>query len=94
MQNLKTIDALPEAFDREIVFDPRPAPPALGLAQDTLAEVPSPALALQQRLFAELTAEDADDDGRRWSPRATMMFCGAVSLTLWGAIALAISAFH
>jgi hypothetical protein len=94
MQNLKTIDVtLPEAFEREIVFDPRPTP-SLGLAKDSLAEVPSPALALQQRLFAELTAEDADDDGQRWSPRATMMFCGAVSLTLWGAIALAISAFH
>jgi len=94
MQTLKRVDvAAPETFEGEPGLEPRSAR-MLGLAQDASRDVPSPALALQQRLFEELTADEADDDGRRWSPRATMLFCGVVSLTLWGAIALAASAFH
>ena len=96
MQNLKRIDIETlEPFEAQVTIPPR-AGPSLGLADGATAEISSPALALQQRLLDQLNAEaEADaDDGRRWSPRATMLFCGAASLGVWGVIALAVAAFR
>jgi hypothetical protein len=94
MQNLKRIDVAPlETLETQAPATPRPST-QVGLADGSQADIPSPALALQQRLLEQLNAEAAEDDGHRWSPRATMLFCGAVSLAAWGAIALAIAAFR
>jgi hypothetical protein len=96
MQNLQRIDV-----DSARLIDPESdtllnLKPTLGLAGGAHAEIPSPARVLQQRLIDHLDAEgvDLDDDGRRWAPRTTLLFCGGVSLALWGAIALGIAAFH
>jgi hypothetical protein len=63
-------------------------------AQPNGADV-SPALALQERLAAQLAAQPvADDDGKRWSPRATLSLAGGASLLIWGAVALAIAALR
>ncbi|HEX4181219.1 MAG TPA: hypothetical protein VHY32_10550 [Caulobacteraceae bacterium] len=94
MQTLKQIDATSlEPFQPQVYPAPRSAP-SVGLADGSESDIPSPALALQQRLLNELNAEADIDDGVRWSPRATMLFCGAGSLAAWGVIALAIAAFH
>lgn len=52
----------------------------------------SPARALQERLAEEWRPIETHDDGRRWSPRATLALGGGLSLLLWGAIGLAIAA--
>jgi hypothetical protein len=54
----------------------------------------SPALALQGRLASQLAAQRSDDDGKRWSPRASLGLAGGASVLIWGAIALAISALR
>jgi hypothetical protein len=54
------------------------------------AEVPSPAIAIQQELDRQLrTQAGAAADANRWSPRATLAFSTSVSLALWAAIAAA-----
>lgn len=95
MQNLKRVDVdAASAYAPESSFAPTIPPTALGLVNGSQAQVASPALALQQRLLDELNAEAALDDGRRWSPRAMLLFCSAASLGLWGVIALAVAAFR
>jgi len=96
MQNLKRIDA--DSVDQvgpDFETQTNLAPP-LGLVDNSHSEVASPARVLQQRLVDHLNAEgvDLEDDGRRWAPRTTLLFCGGVSLALWGAIAVGIAAFH
>jgi hypothetical protein len=94
MQTLRKfdVDALdPREPDGDTLLNLKPI---LGLAGDAHAEALSPARVLQQRLLAEMAAEAEDDDGVRWSPRATMLFVCGVSLALWGAIALVVAAFH
>lgn len=96
MQNLKRIEIdSADLVELEPEVQPSPAP-KLGLVDGSYLEVASPARVLQQRLVDHLNAEgvDLDDDGRRWAPRTTLLFCGGVSLALWGAIALGIAAFH
>jgi hypothetical protein len=95
MQNLKRVDVdSAVAFEAEAAFAPTLPPMKLSLADGPQAQAASPALALQQRLLNELNAEAADDDGVRWSPRATLLFCIGASACLWGVIALAIAAFR
>ena len=92
MQNLKRID-----LDEPSAVGPESETqlsPALGLADGSHSDIPSPARALQQRLLDEMNAEALDDDGRRWAPRTTLLVCSAASLALWGAIALGIAAFR
>ena len=48
--------------------------------------------ALQTRLADDWTDPAAQVAQRRWSPRATLMFAGAVSLALWSVIGLATTA--
>jgi len=96
MQNLKKVDAGspdPADSESETLLS---LSPTLGLADGSHSDIPSPARALQQRLLDDLTAEgvDLDDDGRRWAPRTTLLFCGGVSLALWGAVAFGIAAFR
>ena len=96
MQTLRKFDV--DAFD-EVAYEADPAPAAqvigsLALAGDAHAGVASPARVLQQRLLEELAAEADDDDGVRWAPRTTLLFCGGVSFALWGLIALGFAAFH
>ena len=94
MQNLKRVDVdAASAYAPESSFAAT-IPPTVGLINGSQAQVASPALALQQRLLDELNAEAVDDDGRRWSPRAMLLFCSAASLGLWGVIALAVAAFR
>lgn len=94
MQNLKRIDVdslevfSPES-DTQLTFAP-----VLGLAGGAHAEVSSPARILQQRLLEEMQAEAADDDGVRWSPRRTLLFSVAASMSLWAVIALGVAALH
>jgi hypothetical protein len=92
MQTLRKIDV--EAFDRIGPEADTQLQLPLAVVGDSHAEIPSPARALQQRLLEDLAAEAGDDDGRRWAPRTTLLFCGGISLALWGAIALAIAAFR
>jgi hypothetical protein len=95
MQNVMRVDVNSAlAYEPETAFAPTLPPSPLSLADGSQGDVASPALALQQRLLDELNAEAADDDGVRWSPRATLLFCTAVSAGLWGVIALAITAFR
>ena len=96
MQNLKRVQIDPvDLVELESEVRPSPAP-KLGLVDGSYLEVASPARVLQQRLVDHLNAEgvDIDDDGRRWAPRTTLLFCGGISLALWGAIAVGIAAFH
>jgi hypothetical protein len=94
MQPLKRSESTPaETFEPQAAEESQ-ASRNLGVANGSQSEVPSPALALQQRLLDELNAEGFDDDGERWSPRATLLFCSAASLVLWGAIALGVAAFR
>jgi len=96
MQNLKRIEVdSVDLVEPESETQLSPAP-ALGLVDGSHFEVASPARVLQQRLVDHLNAEgvDIDDDGRRWAPRTTLLFCGGISLALWGAIAVGIAAFH
>ena len=51
----------------------------------------SPARTVQERLAEDYRLVTDPDDGRRWSPRATLAFSGGMSLALWAAIALALS---
>jgi hypothetical protein len=94
MQNLKRIevDSLevfsPES-DAQLTF-----PPVLGLAGGAHADVSSPARILQQRLLEEMQAEAAEDDGQRWSPRMTLLFCSGVSMAIWGVVALGVAVLH
>ncbi len=94
MQNLKRIDV--DSADLVGSGSQPNLAPTLGLVDHSHSEVASPARVLQQRLMDHLNAEgvDIDDDGRRWAPRTTLLFCGGVSLALWGAIAVGIAAFH
>ncbi|HTX51223.1 MAG TPA: hypothetical protein VME40_17750 [Caulobacteraceae bacterium] len=46
----------------------------------------SPALELQSQLGDAFTEQSTPDDGRRWSPRATILLGGGGALTLWLAI--------
>jgi hypothetical protein len=94
MQPLKRSDSVPAELFEPKAAEESPASPSLGVANGSQPKVPSPALALQQRLLDQLNAEDFDDDGEKWSPRATLLFCSAASLVLWGAIALAVAAFR
>jgi len=96
MQNLKRIEVdSADLVEPESDVQRSPAP-TLGLVDLSHFEVASPARVLQQRLVDHLNAEgvDIDDDGRRWAPRTTLLFCGVISLALWGVIAVAIAAFH
>jgi hypothetical protein len=96
MQNLKRIDVDSADLAGSESEAQVNLAPALGLVDNSHSEVASPARVLQQRLIDHLSAEgvDLDDDGRRWAPRTTLLFCGGVSLALWGAIAVGIAAFH
>jgi hypothetical protein len=47
----------------------------------------SPARSMQEQASEERRA-DADEAHRRWTPRATLAFCGGISLILWGALVL------
>lgn len=94
MQTLKrfdidVLDPVEPAADAQPIFTP-----PVALADAFRPDVPSPARALQQRLLDEMKAEAMDDDGVRWAPRTTLLFCGGVSLALWGVIALGVAAFH
>ena len=51
---------------------------------------PSPATALLDKVRVSLNPLEAEDDGRRWAPRATLLFGGAISMALWTAIAAAV----
>jgi hypothetical protein len=82
----KSAAALPEAIEIERGQWPRPSPP-IGLADESSLDIPSPARVLQQRLIDDLNDEAIEDDGRRWAPGVTLLFCAGVSLVLWGAIA-------
>ena len=94
MQNLKKADATsPYEVGSETQLDLRPAP-ALGLADGSQPDVPSPARTLQQRLADDLTAEAADGDGVRWAPRTTLLFSIGASLAIWVAVAVGIAAFR
>jgi len=53
------------------------------------ADVPSPAIAIQQELNRQLQAQPGAAEAGRWSPRATLLFSTSVSLGLWAAIAAA-----
>lgn len=56
-------------------------------------QTPSPALVLQERLSDAWSAPPlAEATERRWSPRATLILGGGISLGLWAAIAAAIAA--
>ncbi|HEX4181988.1 MAG TPA: hypothetical protein VHY34_01885 [Caulobacteraceae bacterium] len=93
MQPLKRSDSTPAEMFEPKAAEESQASRNLGVANGSQSEVPSPALALQQRLLDQLNAEEFDD-GERWSPRATLLFCSAASLVLWGAIALGVAAFR
>jgi hypothetical protein len=43
----------------------------------------SPALGLQSRLGDAFAAQPDADAGRRWSPRATLLFSGGLALIFW-----------
>ena len=92
MQTLRKFDL--DAFDDLPREADIPAVAPLTLAGEAHAEVLSPARVLQQRLLEELAAEAGDDDGKRWAPRTTLLFCGGVSFALWGLIALGFAAFR
>jgi hypothetical protein len=66
------------------------APDYPRVAQDFDEGSPSPATALLDKVRVSLNPLDVEDDGRRWAPRATLLFGGAVSIALWTAIAAAI----
>jgi hypothetical protein len=53
------------------------------------AEVPSPAIAIQQELDRQLRAQAGGAEPARWSTRSTLVFSASVSLALWAAIAAA-----
>lgn len=92
MQTLRKIDV--EAFDRIGSEADTQLQLPLTVVGASHADIPSPARALQQRLLEDLAAEAGDDDGQRWAPRTTLLFCGGVSLALWGVVALGIALFH
>jgi len=90
MPQAKRKKTLPEANSTPAVeLEIRDAATA-ALSRD--ANVTSPARALQERLAEEWRPVETNDDGRRWSPRATLALSGGISLLLWGAIGLAIAA--
>ncbi len=96
MQTLRKIDTdapLPSGPESETQLQLQPAP-AMGLADASHADIPSPARALQQRLLEQMNAEAMDDDGVRWAPRTTLLVTSGASLALWGVIALAVAAFR
>ena len=35
-----------------------------------------------------------EDSGRRWAPRSALLFGGAISLLVWGAMAFAVAAMR
>jgi hypothetical protein len=47
----------------------------------------SPAHSMQEQL-GEARRPESHEAHRRWSPRATLAFCGGISLILWGALVL------
>jgi hypothetical protein len=59
-------------------------------AQDGDAPTDSPARAMQERLAEDYRFVTDPDDGRRWSPRATLALSGGISLALWAGVALAL----
>ena len=81
MQPARKPSAEPENFAVDPREIPAPAPVADG------APHPSPARSLQQLLRDRWSADPLPDDGRRWAPRSTLMFSGAVALLFWGAVA-------
>jgi hypothetical protein len=65
---------------------------APSVAQARVGDAPadSPARTLQERLAEDYGALRGLDDGRRWSPRATLALSGGISLALWAGIGMAL----
>lgn len=66
----------------------RSSPVAEAQVGDSPAD--SPALTVQERLAEDYISVTDLDDGRRWSPRATLALSGGISLALWAGISLAL----
>ena len=62
------------------------------IAQAQVGDAPadSPARRVQERLAEDYRSVTDPDDGRRWSPRATLALSGGISLALWAGIGLAL----
>jgi hypothetical protein len=76
----------PEADPQTIAGRPSP------VAQAQVGDAPtdSPARTLQERLAEDYRSVTDLNDGRRWSPRATLALSGGISLVLWAGIGLAL----
>lgn len=63
-----------------------PVPAPITIATGDEPPTSSPALDLQRELDG-LWRDRGPDASRRWAPRATLMLGGAISLSVWAAIA-------
>jgi hypothetical protein len=45
-------------------------------------------------LAGQSAARQSGDDGKHWSPRASLSLVGGASLLIWGAVAVAIAALR
>lgn len=91
---------MPQTHRKHRVVQNEPVPPEPQREFPRVADqghpesaTPSPALSLQERL-SEAWREPplAPQTDRRWSPRATLLFGGGISLGLWAALATALAA--